>query len=52
MGAIAVDLAKQREERFRTSGAFGQGRVPDPGDDAPDQVRLLSILGREADWKP
>ena len=37
--AIAVDLAKQREERFRTSGAFGQGRVPDPGDDALDQAR-------------
>ncbi|MDA1173531.1 MAG: TIGR03086 family metal-binding protein [Chloroflexi bacterium] len=48
--ATAFDLAKEREERFRTSPAFGQGRVADPGDDAPSQTRLLSILGRDADW--
>jgi uncharacterized protein (TIGR03086 family) len=47
---IALTLAKQREERFRTSPAFGQGRVSDPGDAASDQARLLSILGREVDW--
>jgi uncharacterized protein (TIGR03086 family) len=43
-------LAKAREERFRSSPAFGQGRVDDPGDDADAQARMLSILGREADW--
>jgi uncharacterized protein (TIGR03086 family) len=47
---IAFDLAKLREERFRTSPAFGQGRAADPGEDAPSQARLLSILGRDADW--
>jgi uncharacterized protein (TIGR03086 family) len=49
---IALGLAKQREERFRTSPAFGQGRVSDPGDGASSQERLLAILGREADWTP
>jgi uncharacterized protein (TIGR03086 family) len=48
--ATAFDLAKQREERFRTSPAFGQGRVTDPGEAASNQSRLLAILGREADW--
>jgi uncharacterized protein (TIGR03086 family) len=47
---IALELAKLREERFRTSPAFGQGRVADPGDQASDQSRLLAILGREVDW--
>lgn len=46
----ALALAIEREERFRTSPAFGQGRVADPGDSAPDQTRLLAILGREAGW--
>ena len=48
--AISYDLAKKREERYRTSTAFGEGRVADPGDDAVDQSRLLAILGRDADW--
>ena len=48
--AICYDLAKQREERFRASSAFGEGRVADPGGDAVDQTRMLAILGREADW--
>jgi uncharacterized protein (TIGR03086 family) len=43
-------LAKAREERFRSSPAFGAGRVEDPGDGAIDQARMLAILGREADW--
>lgn len=47
---ICYELAKQREERFRTSPAFGEGKVRDPGEDADPQVRMLSILGREADW--
>ena len=50
--ATALELAKQREERFRSSAAFGNGRVADPGDGASDQAQLLSILGREADWTP
>ena len=45
---IALELAKQHEERLRTSPAFGQGRVVDSGDAATSQARFLSILGREA----
>lgn len=47
---VCYDLAKKREERFRSSPAFGQGRVADPGDSAVDQARMLAILGRDADW--
>ena len=47
---VCYDLAKKREERFRSSTAFGEGRVADPGTDAVDQTRMLAILGREAGW--
>ena len=50
--AVCYDLAKKREERYRTSAAFGEGRIADPGTDAVDQSRMLAILGREADWNP
>lgn len=47
---VCYALAQAREERFRTSPAFGTGRVDDPGDMASSQERVLAILGREADW--
>jgi len=47
---ICYAVAKAREERFRSSSAFGLGRVEDPGEVAEPQARMLAILGREADW--
>jgi uncharacterized protein (TIGR03086 family) len=47
---VCYALAQAREARFRTSPAFGKGRVDDPGDTASSQERMLSILGREAAW--
>ena len=47
---IGYDLAKRSEKRFRSSTAFGEGRIEDPGDGATDQERMLAILGRKVDW--
>jgi len=47
---VCYAVAKAREERFRSSAAFGLGRVEDPGEVADPQARMLAILGREADW--
>ena len=41
------ELVIQREERYRQSSAFGEGRVADPGVGVGLQARLLAILGRE-----
>ena len=47
---VCYALVQARQKRFRTSPAFGQGRVDDPGDTASSKERMLWIFGREADW--